>query len=169
MTKTHAEIAAELQSGWPENRIGPSLARIEALCDLLGSPQDAYPVIQITGTNGKGSTALMIESLLRALGLRTGRISSPHLADLTERIAIDGVPIDPDAFDELVDECRPYVEMVDAEAIDGIPMTFFEVMTGLAYAAFAAAPVDVAVVEVGLGGRWDALIAEIWHLGFLPR
>ncbi len=156
MTKTHAEIAAELQSRWPENRIGPSLARIEALCDLLGSPQDAYPVIQITGTNGKGSTALMIESLLRALGLRTGRISSPHLADLTERIAIDGVPIDPDAFDELVDECRPYVEMVDAEAIDGIPMTFFEVMTGLAYAAFAAAPVDVAVVEVGLGGTWDA-------------
>jgi len=155
-TPSHAEIAATLQARWPESHPAPSLARIEALCDLLGSPQDAYPVIQITGTNGKGSTALMIDSLLRALGLRTGRISSPHLVDLTERIAIDGRPMDADAFDELVAETQPFVDLVDAQAIDGIPMTFFEVMTGLAYAAFAQAPVDVAVVEVGMGGSWDA-------------
>lgn len=157
MTKqTHAEVAAALQARWPENKVAPSLARIEALCDLLGSPQDAYPVIQITGTNGKGSTALMIEGLLLALGLRVGRISSPHLVDLTERIAIDGRPMDAEAFDELVAEVLPYVELVDAQAIDGIPMTFFEVMTGLGYAAFSQAPVDVAVVEVGMGGSWDA-------------
>lgn len=155
-TKTHGEIVTELQARWPEHRIGRSLERIEALCDLLGSPQDACPVIQITGTNGKGSTGLMIEALLRALGLRVGRISSPHLQDLTERIAIDGRPMDADAFDGLVEECRPYIAMVDARLLDGIPMTFFEVMTGLAYAAFAQAPVDVAVVEVGMGGTWDA-------------
>ncbi len=154
--KTHAEVAAELQARWPENRIGPGLARIEALCDLLGSPQRSVPVIQLAGTNGKGSTAIMIESLLRSLGLRVGRFSSPHLQDLTERISIDGEPMDADAFDELWEECRPYVELVDAAAIDGIDMTFFEVMTGLAFAAFSSTPVDVAVVEVGLGGTWDA-------------
>jgi len=157
MTKmTHAEIVTALQARWPEHRIGRSLERIEALCDLLGSPQDACPVIQLTGTNGKGSTALMIEGLLMALGLRVGRISSPHLQDVTERIAIDGQPMDAAAFDALVEECLPFVEMVDARQIDGIPMTFFEVVTGLAYAAFAQAPVDVAVVEVGMGGTWDA-------------
>lgn len=156
MTKTHNEIVASLQSRWPENRVAPSLARVQALCALLGDPQQAAPVIQITGTNGKGSTALMIDALLRSLGLRTGRFSSPHLSDLTERIAIDGEPMDPARFDELVAEVMPFVEMVDAQQIDGISMTFFEVMTGLAYAAFAAAPVDVMIVEVGLGGSWDA-------------
>ncbi len=153
---THREIVSTLEARWPEHRIGRSLERIEALCDLLGSPQDTCPVIQITGTNGKGSTGLMIEALLRALGLRVGRISSPHLEDVTERIAIDGRPLDADAFDALVGECRPLIEIVDARLIDGIPLTFFEVMTGLGYAAFAAAPVDVAVVEVGMGGSWDA-------------
>lgn len=153
---THEQLAAALQARWPEHRVAPSLARVKALCDLLGDPQNAAPVIQITGTNGKGSTALMIDALLRTLGLRTGRFSSPHLSDLTERIAIDGQPMDPEAFDELVAEVTPFVEIVDAQGFDGIRMTFFEVLTGLAYAAFAAAPVDVAVVEVGLGGSWDA-------------
>lgn len=156
MASGHAEIAAALQSRWPENRVAPSLGRIAALCDLLGDPHRAYPVIQIAGTNGKGSTAIMIESLLRAMGLRTGRYSSPHLSDLTERIAIDGEPLDTEAFDALVAETMPFVEMVDARQIDGVRMTFYEVMTGLAFAAFAQAPVDVAVVEVGLGGEWDA-------------
>jgi dihydrofolate synthase / folylpolyglutamate synthase len=155
-TKTHADIVASLQARWPENKVAPSLARMETLCDLLGSPQDSYPVIQLTGTNGKGSTAIMIDSLLRALGLRTGRISSPHLVDLSERISIDGHPMDADAFDELVAECQPFIDLVDEQAIDGIPMTFFEVMTGLGYAAFSQAPVDVAVIEVGMGGSWDA-------------
>lgn len=126
------------------------------MCDLLGNPEQACPVILITGTNGKGSTAIMIDSLLRAMGLRTGRFSSPHLEDLTERIAIDGEPIAADVFDDLVTQLEPMIEIVDAQRIDGISMTFFEVMTGLAYAAFADAPVDVAVVEVGMGGEWDA-------------
>ena len=86
MSRTHADIVAELQSRWPEHKVGRSQARVRALCDLLGSPQDACPVILVTGTNGKGSTAAMIDSLLSALGLRVGRFSSPHLVDLTERI-----------------------------------------------------------------------------------
>lgn len=153
---SHAETVAALQQRWPEHRVAPSLERVRALTELLGAPQDGYPVIQITGTNGKGSTAIMIESLLRALGLRVGRFSSPHLVDVTERIAIDGRPISAEAFDDLVADVMPLVEIVDARRIDGVAMTFFEVITGLAYEAFAQAPVDVAVVEVGLGGTWDA-------------
>ncbi len=156
MTNAHDEIVAQLIGRWPEHRIAPSLARIKALCDLLGNPEKSAPVIQIAGTNGKGSTAIMVDALLRSNGLRTGRFSSPHLVDLTERICIDGDPISHQRFDELWDDIRPYVEMVDAQQLDGVSMTFFEVMTGLAYAAFADAPVDVMVVEVGLGGSWDA-------------
>ncbi len=156
MSRTHAQIVTELQARWPEHRVAPSQARVQALCDLLGSPEQSCPVILIAGTNGKGSTALMIDSLLRSLGLRVGRYSSPHLVDVTERISIDGADITEDAFDELVEQVLPLVELVDAQLIDGVAMTFFEVMTALAYAAFADAPVDVAVVEVGLGGRWDA-------------
>lgn len=156
MSRTHAQIVAELQARWPEHRVAPSQARVQALCDLLGSPEKSCPVILVAGTNGKGSTALMIDSLLRSLGLRVGRYSSPHLVDVTERISIDGEPITADAFDELVEQVLPLVELVDAQLIDGVAMTFFEVMTALGYAAFADAPVDVAVVEVGLGGRWDA-------------
>lgn len=156
MSRTHAQIVAELQDRWPEHRVAPSQARVRALCDLLGSPERSLPVILIAGTNGKGSTALMIDSLLRALGLRVGRYASPHLVDVTERISIDGEPISAEAFDALVEEVSPLVELVDARLLEGVRMTFFEVMTALAYAAFADAPVDVAVVEVGLGGRWDA-------------
>ena len=153
---THASIVADLISRWPEHRIAPSTARVAALLDLLGSPERSYPLVQIAGTNGKGSTAIMIDALLRAAGLRTGRFSSPHLTDLTERIAIDGEPISSDRFDELYTEVAPYIAMVDDMQLDGVEMTFFEVMTGLAYAAFADAPVDVAIIEVGLGGTWDA-------------
>ena len=153
---THAEISHALQARWPEHRVAPSLSRIRALTDLLGEPQAGYPIIQVAGTNGKGSTAIMIEALLRALDLRVGRIASPHLMDLTERINIDGEPIPTDTFDALVGDVLPLVEMVDAQELDGVRMTFFEVMTGLAFEAFAQAPIDVAVVEVGLGGTWDA-------------
>ncbi len=156
MSRTHTQIVTELQARWPEHRVAPSQARVQALCDLLGSPERSCPVILIAGTNGKGSTALMIDSLLRSLGLRVGRYTSPHLVDLTERISIDGEPISEEIFDDLVEQVMPLVELVDAQLIDGVAMTFFEVMTALAYAAFADAPVDVAVVEVGLGGRWDA-------------
>ncbi|MFV0405810.1 MAG: bifunctional folylpolyglutamate synthase/dihydrofolate synthase [Propioniciclava sp.] len=153
---THADIVTALQARWPESRVAPSLTRIRALTELLGEPQHSIPVIQITGTNGKGSTALIIGSLLRALGLRVGRYSSPHLHELTERIAIDAEPLSSDRFDALVADILPLVELVDSRRLEGIPMTFFEVMTGLAYEAFAQAPVEVAVVEVGLGGTWDA-------------
>jgi dihydrofolate synthase / folylpolyglutamate synthase len=164
MSRTHAEIVTELQSRWPEHQVGRSQARVRALCDLLGNPEQSCPVILVTGTNGKGSTAIIIDSLLRAMGLRVGRFSSPHLVHLTERISIDGEPIADEVFDELATGIRPLVDMVDAQQIDGISMTFFEVMTALAYAAFADAPVDVAVVEVGMGGEWDAtniVIAEV--------
>jgi dihydrofolate synthase/folylpolyglutamate synthase len=152
----HAKIVTALTSRWPEHRVAPSLGRIRALTELLGDPQHAYPVIHLTGTNGKGSTAAMIESLLRALGLRTGRFTSPHLMSVNERIAIDGRPISDDRFDEVWHEIAPYVQLVDDQLIDGVTMTFFEIITAMGYAAFADAPVDVAVIEVGLGGTWDA-------------
>jgi len=154
--QSHAEIVAALTSRWPEHRVVPTLGRIRALTELLGDPQQAYPVIHLTGTNGKGSTAAMIESLLRADGLRTGRFTSPHLMSVTERITIDGEPISDERFDQVWREVEPYVAFVDDRKIDGVAMTFFEIITAMAYAAFADAPVDVAVVEVGLGGAWDA-------------
>lgn len=154
--QTHAEIVATLTQRWPEHRVAPSLERVRALTELLGDPQHAFPVIHLTGTNGKGSTAAMIESLLRADGLRTGRFTSPHVTTITERITIDGESISDERFDDVWREVEPYVELVDARQIDGVAMTFFEIITAMAFAAFADAPVDVAVVEVGLGGRWDA-------------
>lgn len=153
---THAALTAALTARWPEHRVAPSLSRIAALMHLLGDPHLAVPVIQVAGTNGKGSTAIMIETLLRAAGLRTGRFASPHLSDVRERISIDGEPISEQRFDEVWRDIEPYVAMVDEQQLDGVAMTFFEVITGMAYAAFADAPVDVAVMEVGLGGRWDA-------------
>jgi dihydrofolate synthase/folylpolyglutamate synthase len=154
--QSHAEIVAALTSRWPEHRVAASLGRIRALTELLGDPQRAYPVIHLTGTNGKGSTAAMIESLLRADGLRTGRFTSPHVMSVTERITIDGQPISDERFDDLWREIEPYVALVDQQGIDSVHMTFFEIITAMAYAAFADAPVDVAVVEVGMGGAWDA-------------
>ncbi len=153
---THAEIVAALTQRWPEHRVAPSLSRIKALTELLGDPQRAYPVIHLTGTNGKGSTAAMIESLLRADGLRTGRFTSPHVTSVTERITIDGEAISEERFDEVWSEIEPYVALVDEQQLDGVSMTFFEIITAMAFAAFADAPVDVAVIEVGLGGTWDA-------------
>lgn len=152
----HASLVAELTSRWPEHRVGPGLSRIAALMDLLGNPERATPVIQVAGTNGKGSTCIMIDALLCSAGLRTGRFASPHLSDARERICIDGQPLSEARFAEAWQEVEPFVRMVDEQQLDGIAMTFFEVITGMAYAAFADTPVDVAVVEVGLGGRWDA-------------
>jgi dihydrofolate synthase/folylpolyglutamate synthase len=152
------QVRHELESRWPESRVSPTLDRIRTLTQYLGDPQRAYPVIHVTGTNGKTSTARMIESLLRAFGLQTGLITSPHLSDLRERIRLDGEPIDLDSFLGVYDEVAPVLAMADeASRLEGGPdLSFFEVMTALAYAAFADAPVDVAVVEVGMGGTWDA-------------
>lgn len=153
---SHEELVASLIGRWPESHPQPSLERIAALCSLLGDPQDACPVIQITGTNGKGSTAIMIDALLRSMGLRTGRFASPHLVDVTERICVDGEPISAEWFDEIWWQIAPMVQIVDEQRLGGVPMTFFEIITAMAYATFADAPVDVAIVEVGMGGRWDA-------------
>jgi dihydrofolate synthase/folylpolyglutamate synthase len=152
------QLWADLEQRWPESMIEPSLVRIASVVELLGDPQKAFRVIQVTGTNGKTSTARMIEALLRAQGLRTGLFTSPHLLDPSERICLDGEPIEHDALLGTWKEIEPLVAVVDAQSIaDGGPaMSFFEVMTALAYAAFADAPVDVAVVEVGMGGTWDA-------------
>ncbi|WP_308312645.1 glutamate ligase domain-containing protein [Streptomyces sp. ISL-11] len=148
------EVEAELAGRWGETKLDPSRARIEALMDILGQPQRAYPSIHITGTNGKTSTARMIESLLGAFELRTGRYTSPHVQSITERISLDGAPIAAERFIETYRDIEPYVQMVDDR--EEYRLSFFEVLTAMAYAAFADAPVDVAVVEVGMGGTWDA-------------
>ncbi|MFJ8883951.1 bifunctional folylpolyglutamate synthase/dihydrofolate synthase [Streptomyces sp. NPDC102402] len=148
------EVEQELAGRWGETKLEPSVTRIAALMDVLGEPQRAYPSIHITGTNGKTSTARMVEALLNAFELRTGRYTSPHVQSITERISLDGAPIAAERFIETYDDIKPYVEMVDAQ--QPYRLSFFEVLTGMAYAAFADAPVDVAVVEVGMGGTWDA-------------
>ena len=138
----------------PEHAIDPTLDRIAALASLLGDPQRTYPVIHITGTNGKTSTARMVETLLRARGLRTGLFTSPHLMSVRERICVDGEPLSAGRFADAYDELKPYLAMVDDS--QPIRLSFFEVLTGMAFAVFADAPVDVAVVEVGVGGTWDS-------------
>ncbi|MFF7328763.1 glutamate ligase domain-containing protein [Streptomyces sp. NPDC008150] len=148
------EVETELATRWGETKLEPSVARIAALMDVLGDPQRAYPSIHITGTNGKTSTARMIEALLGAFELRTGRYTSPHVQSITERISLDGAPISAERFVETFRDIEPYVGMVDER--QEYRLSFFEVLTGMAYAAFADAPVDVAVVEVGMGGSWDA-------------
>ena len=161
---TPDEIASLLQvehlldQRWPETKLEPSTARISALMELLGSPQRGYPSIHIAGTNGKTSVARMVDALLVALHRRTGRTTSPHLQSAVERIAIDNKPITPAQYVATYEEIEPFVELVDkqSEAAGGPAMSKFEVVTAMAFAAFADAPIDVAVVEVGMGGRWDA-------------
>lgn len=147
-------VEAELNERWPETKIEPSLDRIRALTDLLAEPQRSYPVVHIAGTNGKSSTSRMIDALLTRLGLRTGRYTSPHLQLATERIGVDGAPISPAGYVEAFRDVAPYVSLVDSRS--DVPMSKFEVLTGMAFAAFADAPVEVGVLEVGLGGSWDA-------------
>jgi dihydrofolate synthase/folylpolyglutamate synthase len=149
-----AEVEQALLNRWGEAKISPSRERIEALLDLLGQPQHSYRSIHITGTNGKTSTARMIDELLRGFGLRTGRYTSPHLVSMTERIVLDGAPVPDRTFADAYDELLPYLELVDQRS--DLPLTFFETITALAFVIFADAPVDVAVVEVGMGGSWDA-------------
>ncbi|WP_033290582.1 bifunctional tetrahydrofolate synthase/dihydrofolate synthase [Amycolatopsis jejuensis] len=149
-------VEAELNQRWPETKLEPSLARIQALMTLLGEPNHGYPVVHIAGTNGKGSVARMIDSLLTRMGLRSGRYTSPHLQLVTERIALDGRPISAARYAALFNDIAPYVAMVDGASEDGVPMSKFEVLTGMAFAAFSDAPVEAAVLEAGMGGAWDA-------------
>jgi dihydrofolate synthase/folylpolyglutamate synthase len=156
--ETYAEAEDALLSRWPETRLDPTLDRVEMLVELLGDPQRAYPVVHLTGTNGKTSTSRMIDTLLRAMGLRTGRFTSPHVESMTERISIDGEPLTDEGFVAAYNDVAPYAVLVDQspDNLSGHPLSFFETVVGMAYAAFADAPVDAAVVEVGMGGRWDA-------------
>jgi len=148
------EVERAILARAPEHDIVPSLDRVAILVDLLGHPERAMPVIHLTGTNGKTSAARMVEGLLRGFGLHTGRFTSPHLHSITERIALAGQPLSPSRFVATYADVEPYVGLVDARS--DVPMSFFEVLVGMAFAAFAEAPVEVAVIEVGLGGSWDA-------------
>src|SRR5665647_3158790 len=156
--KRMREIERSILARAPEHDLEPSLDRVAAVMDLLGDPQHAFPAIHVTGTNGKTSTTRIIEGMLREMGLSTGRFTSPHLHDIRERIALNGNPIEAERFIASYEDVLPFIEMVDARsAVEGAPrMTYFEVLVAVAYAAFADAPVDVAVVEVGMGGSWDA-------------
>ncbi|WP_456826823.1 bifunctional folylpolyglutamate synthase/dihydrofolate synthase [Cellulomonas sp. P5_E12] len=152
------EVYRAILARAPEHDIDPTLDRVRAVCELLGDPQKAYRTIHLTGTNGKTSTSRMVERLLREHGLRTGRFTSPHLSRVNERIAIDGEPISDERFVEVWQDVAPYVHLVDQGSIEkGEPrLSFFEVFTVMAFAAFADTPIDVAVIEVGLGGTWDS-------------
>lgn len=147
-------IEEALLKRWPESRIAPSLERISALVDALGSPQLTYPTIHVGGTNGKTTTSRMIDSLLFEMGLRTGRFTSPHLESFLERISINGQPIDPKAMIFSYNDIAAYFDFIDSKF--ETPISFFEAMTALAFAAFAEHPIDVGVIEVGMGGEWDA-------------
>lgn len=149
-----AEIIQELNARWPENKIEPSLDRIAMLLDYLGNPQETFRSIHLAGTNGKTSTSRMIDSLLRSFGIRTGRYTSPHLEDIRERISIDGELITPEYFVYTYEDIKPYIELVDSQSEH--PLSYFEVLTAMAYAAFADAPIDVGIIECGVGGAWDA-------------
>ncbi len=154
LAETFAEVEDALLSRWPETKLEPSLDRIRAFAELLGDPQASYPVIHLTGTNGKTSTSRMIDTLLRALDLRTGRFTSPHVERMTERISVDGEELDDESFVRAFNDVAPFTHLVDES--EAHPLSFFETVVGMAFAAFADAPVDVAVIEVGMGGSWDA-------------
>ncbi|MFC0675569.1 bifunctional folylpolyglutamate synthase/dihydrofolate synthase [Brachybacterium hainanense] len=158
MSQELRDVYAALLGRAPENRIEPDLSRIRRVMELMGNPQNAYRSIRVAGTNGKTTTARIIERILRETGLRTGRMTSPHLHSPTERIAIDGESIGEEDFLQAYHDVAPFAEVVDAESLaaGGPRLTFFEYLTAMGYQAFASAPVDVAVVEVGLGGTWDA-------------
>ncbi|MET0590820.1 MAG: folylpolyglutamate synthase/dihydrofolate synthase family protein [Naasia sp.] len=162
-----SELMERLGEGSPQPRLEP----VRRAVDLLGDPQRAYPVIQIAGTNGKTSTSRMIDSLLRAHGLRPGLLTSPHLVKFNERIVIDGEPISDERLVANWRDIEPYLGIVDREleAADEAPLTYFEALVILAFAAFADAPVDVAVIEVGMGGEWDATnVADAQIAVFTP-
>jgi len=153
-----AGVEALLNQRWPESRIDPTLERMAELMDALGSPQRNYPAVHVAGTNGKTSVTRMVDALLTRLQLRTGRTTSPHLQVVTERISIDNAPISPQRYVATYADVAPFVDIVDANstARGGPSLSKFEVLTAMSFAAFAEAPVDVAVVEVGLGGTWDS-------------
>lgn len=155
-----AEVELALLARAPETVVAPSIERMSSLVSAMGDPQRCAPVIQIAGTNGKTSTARIVESILRAFGLRTGLYTSPHLLHMAERIQIDGEPISMERFIAAYREVSPFVELLEASppttTTSTRALSMFEVLTGMAFAAFADAPVDVMIIECGMGGSWDA-------------
>ena len=149
-----AVVEAALLKRWPEIKLEPSLDRIAALVDVLGSPQLSYPTIHIAGTNGKTTTSRMIDVLHRELGYRTGRFTSPHLESILERIAINNRPIPAEGFIAAYNDIALYLDLIDSKQPH--PISFFEAMTALAFVAFAEFPVDLGVIEAGMGGEWDS-------------
>lgn len=165
--RVYDELLTRVGEANPRPRIEP----VRRLSELAGSPQLSFPVIQIAGTNGKTSTSRTVESLLRAHGLRTGLFTSPHLVDFAERFQIDGEPVGGNALADAWEELRLPLQVVDAEleAAGHGPITFFEALAVLAFAIFADAPVEVGVIEVGMGGEWDATnIADAQVAVFTP-
>ena len=164
------EIEQELNKRWPESKIEPTLDRIIALTDALGSPQLSYPSIHIAGTNGKTTTARMIDQLLTELGYRVGRYTSPHLESFTERISIKGQPISDQQMITTYDDIALYLDLIDSR--QPFPISYFEALTAMAFVAFAEYPVDVGVIEAGMGGQWDAtnvlssLVSVMTPIGF---
>src|SRR4051794_7230754 len=152
MSEDDEGVAALEQRGFP--RMVFDLQKIRDLMDVLGSPQRAYPAIHLTGTNGKTSTARMIDALLRAHGLHTGRYTSPHLEMVRERISLDGEPVSEERLVTVYDEIAPVADLIDKQVPE--PLTYFDMTTAMAFATFADAPVDIAVIEVGMGGEEDA-------------
>ncbi len=153
------EVEQEIISRRPEHSVDLALDRMAELVGLLGDPQRACPVIHITGTNGKTSTARMTDALLRSRGLRTGRFTSPHLVSIRERIVVDGAPVSAEKFVEAYEEIKPYVDLVDER--HPVAMSFFEVLTGMAFAIFADTPVDVVVLEVGVVEAYDEILPYV--------
>ena len=151
-------ILEKLMLRIPENKIRPRLEPTRRAVELLGDPQRSYRVIHVTGTNGKTSTTRFIERILREHGLRTGRFTSPHLVRLNERMALDGEPVSDEQLISVYSDVEPILEFVDQELAETgeNPLTFFEALAVLGFAVFADAPVDVLVLEVGMGGAWDS-------------
>jgi dihydrofolate synthase/folylpolyglutamate synthase len=152
--RVYEELLARIGESAPQPRLTATRRAVE----LLGDPQASYAIIHVAGTNGKTSTSRITESILRAYGLRTGLMTSPHLLRVNERIVIDGQPISNRALAANWADIRPFIELVDGELVAAgeEALTYFEALTVLAYASFADAPVDVAVIEVGMGGEWDS-------------
>ncbi|HMO37767.1 MAG TPA: folylpolyglutamate synthase/dihydrofolate synthase family protein [Saprospiraceae bacterium] len=140
------------------------LTNIRALCDFLGNPQDRFPTIHVAGTNGKGSTCYMLAAVLQAHGLRTGLYISPHYKDFRERVRIDGEYVSKKFVVEFTERMKPLIEEIEP--------SFFEIGVAMAFEYFAQSKVDVAVIEVGMGGRLDStniikpLVSVITNISF---
>lgn len=156
--KTLDQVLDALYARRPESQIEPRLDATRRAVELMGDPQRNYRIVHITGTNGKTSTARIIERILREHGLRTGRLTSPHLIRFNERIALDGEPVEDQRIIDVYNENQLILELVDQEleAAGKPKLTFFEAYTALAFQLFSDAPIDVLVLEVGIGGEWDA-------------